>query len=63
MVRALHRSIFGRNCGASFCSISVQRTPRMPEVDRERQPDRPGADDQNLGVDHAGLLHAGLLEA
>src|SRR6267378_1445836 len=30
MVRALHRSIFGRNCGASFCSINVQRTPRLP---------------------------------
>src|ERR1700739_2272765 len=30
MVRALQRSIFGRNCGASFCSIMVQRTPRFP---------------------------------
>src|ERR1700752_2504153 len=30
MVRALMRSIFGRNAGASFCSISVQRTPRRP---------------------------------
>src|SRR6187401_3182183 len=30
MVRALHRSIFGRNCGASFCSIRVQAIPRRP---------------------------------
>src|SRR5215470_1215568 len=30
MVRALHRSIFGRNCGASFCSSRMQRTPRRP---------------------------------
>src|SRR6266513_3628339 len=29
-VRALPHSIFGRNCGASFCSIKVQRTPRLP---------------------------------
>src|SRR5712691_9724156 len=30
MVRALQRSILGRNCGASFCSTTVQRTPRRP---------------------------------
>src|SRR5262245_50661168 len=30
MVRALQRSIFGRNCGASFCSITSARTPRLP---------------------------------
>ena len=30
MVRALQRSILGRNCGASFCSMIVQRTPRRP---------------------------------
>src|SRR5436305_2219884 len=30
MLRALQRSIFGRNCGASFCSIRMQRTPRRP---------------------------------
>src|SRR6202035_1858214 len=30
MVRALHRSILGRKAGASFCSIKVQRTPRLP---------------------------------
>src|SRR3974377_1733158 len=30
MVRALHRSILGRSCGASFCSSKVQRTPRRP---------------------------------
>src|SRR5262249_21759617 len=28
MVRALQRSIFGRNWGASFCSITMARTPR-----------------------------------
>src|SRR6185437_7273522 len=30
MVRALQRSILGRNCGDSFCSIRIQRTPRRP---------------------------------
>src|SRR5688500_7996902 len=30
MVRALQRSIFGRNCGAALRSISVQRTPFWP---------------------------------
>src|ERR1700704_2780020 len=30
MLRAGTRSILGRNCGASFCSISVQRMPRRP---------------------------------
>src|SRR5262249_56793870 len=30
MVRALQRSIFGRNWGASFCSITMARTPRSP---------------------------------
>src|SRR3989442_15572567 len=30
MLRALTRSIFGKNCGASFCSTSMQRTPRRP---------------------------------
>src|SRR6516225_5907280 len=30
MVRALQRSIFGRNWGASFCSITIARTPRRP---------------------------------
>src|SRR5580704_7308814 len=30
MVRALMRSIFGRNAGCAFCSIRVQRTPRLP---------------------------------
>src|ERR1043165_5231429 len=32
MVRALQRSILGRNCGASFCSIRTQRTPRCPSA-------------------------------
>src|SRR2546425_6503083 len=30
IVRALQRSILGRNCGASLRSISVQRTPFWP---------------------------------
>src|SRR5579864_7386045 len=30
MVRALMRSIFGRNAGRGFCSIRTQRTPRLP---------------------------------
>src|SRR5437764_6393767 len=30
MLRALTRSIFGKNCGASFCSTSMQRTLRRP---------------------------------
>src|SRR3569832_2815803 len=30
MVRALQRSILGRNAGASLRSISVQRMPRLP---------------------------------
>src|SRR3954454_892920 len=30
MLRALQRSIFGRNCGASFCSTIMARTPRRP---------------------------------
>src|SRR5712692_7460525 len=30
MVRALQRSIFGRNAGASFCSMTMARTPRSP---------------------------------
>src|SRR5271155_4970972 len=30
MVRALTRSIFGRNAGLAFCSISVAWTPRRP---------------------------------
>src|SRR5271163_2280175 len=30
MVRALTRSIFGRNAGLSFCSIRTARTPRRP---------------------------------
>jgi hypothetical protein len=32
MVRALQRSIFGRNCGAGFFSTSVQRTPAWPSA-------------------------------
>src|ERR1700683_2122392 len=30
MVRALTRSIFGKNAGRSFCSMRMQRTPRWP---------------------------------
>ena len=30
IVRALHRSIFGRNSGAGLFSIKAQRTPRRP---------------------------------
>src|SRR5262245_43870240 len=32
MVRALHRSIFGRNSGAGFCSIRVHRTHLKPSA-------------------------------
>ena len=50
MVRALQRSILGRNCGASFCSISDAAHAALAERDGERQPDRAGPDDENLGV-------------
>src|ERR1700733_1631246 len=30
MLRALMRSIFGRNAGCGFCSMRVHRTPRLP---------------------------------
>ena len=52
MVRALQRSIFGRNCGASLRSTSVQRTPLLPEIDGEREADRAGADDEHFCVEH-----------
>src|SRR5215212_9132937 len=41
MVRALQRSIFGRNCGASFFSTSVQRTPRWPRSTASVSPTGP----------------------
>jgi hypothetical protein len=41
MVRALQRSIFGRNCGALFRSISVQRTPRRPSSTASTSPTGP----------------------
>src|SRR5690348_5521280 len=41
MVRALQRSIFGRKAGASFCSISVQRMPRLPRSTASVSPTGP----------------------
>src|SRR5262249_55611997 len=41
MVRALHRSIFGKKAGASFCSMSVQRTPRLPRSTASVSPTGP----------------------
>ena len=50
IVRALQRSIFGRNSGAGFFSISVQRHAALAERDGERQADRARAYDQDFGV-------------
>src|SRR6185436_12878004 len=41
MVRALQRSIFGRNCGASLRSSSVQRTPLCPRSTASVRPTGP----------------------
>ncbi len=41
MLRAFTRSILGRNCGASFCSMSVQRTPRKPRSTASVSPTGP----------------------
>src|SRR5688500_15002395 len=41
MVRALQRSIFGRNCGASLRSTSVQRTPFCPRSIARTSPTGP----------------------
>src|SRR5688572_20710865 len=41
MVRALQRSIFGRNCGASLRSTSVQRTPFWPRSTARTSPTGP----------------------
>src|SRR5437660_12045908 len=41
MVRALHRSIFGRRAGAGFFSISRQRTPRRPRSTASVSPTGP----------------------
>src|SRR5258708_6589532 len=41
MVRALQRSILGRNCGASFCSIRVQLMPRRPSATASVRPTGP----------------------
>ena len=41
MLRALQRSIFGRRCGASLRSISVQRTPRRPRSSARVSPTGP----------------------
>src|SRR6185436_16166623 len=41
MVRALQRSIFGRNCGASLRSTSVQRTPLCPRSTASVRPTGP----------------------
>ncbi len=41
MVRALQRSIFGRNCGSGLRSISVQRTLRRPSSTASTSPTGP----------------------
>src|SRR5256885_7838588 len=41
MLRALQRSILGRNCGASFCSIKTQRIPRRPRSSASVRPTGP----------------------
>ena len=50
MVRALQRSIFGRNCGAVLLLDQRAAHAAPAEVDGERQPDRSRADDQNFGI-------------
>ena len=50
MVRALQRSIFGKNCGA-FLLLDEHAAHAAPaEIDGEREADRAGADDENLRV-------------
>ena len=51
MVRALHRSILGKNSGCGFCSMRTQRMPRRP-IDRQGQPDRARTDDDDLCLLH-----------
>ena len=41
IVRALQRSILGRNSGAAFCSTSMQRTPRRPRSTASVSPTGP----------------------
>src|SRR5687768_15060199 len=57
MVRALHRSIFGRNCGASFCSIKVQGMPRRPRSTAKVRPVGPAPTIRMGGcIDKSGLV-------
>src|ERR1700722_10823079 len=41
IVRALQRSIFGRNCGSGFCSMSTHRMPRRPRSSAKVNPTGP----------------------
>ena len=53
MVRALQRSIFGQQLRRALLLDQRAAHAAPAEVDGERQPDRAGADDENLGV-HEG---------
>lgn len=50
MVRPLHRSIRGSRSGSWLRSTSMQANTAPPEVEGQRQPNRAGARDQDLGV-------------
>src|SRR6266702_2344520 len=59
MERALHRSILGHMCGASFCSTSVQRTPRRPRSSASVRPTGP-APTMRTSVSMRACVNCGL---
>ena len=50
MVRALMRSIFGKNAGALLLLDQRAAHAAPAEIDGEREPGRAGADDENVTV-------------
>jgi hypothetical protein len=52
MVRALHRSILGKELRRFLLLDERTAHAAQPKIDRKGQPDRTRADDENLGVDH-----------
>src|ERR1043165_1309623 len=75
MERALQRSILGRNCGALFRSIRVQRTPRLPRSYASVRPTGPAPTirtsvsttpsqfDHHLSIAHEGRISLYRFEA
>ena len=53
MVRALMRSIFGKNAGRFLLLDEDAAHAALAEIDRKREPGGPGAYDQNVTVHHA----------